>query len=53
LRPDRADGYLRFGKEALEQMYATDVVWWGYTAIIAAIAVFMLYFAGKIRSRGE
>jgi hypothetical protein len=32
-------------------MYATDVVWWGYTIVIAAIAVFMLYFVRKVRSK--
>lgn len=34
-------------------MYATDVVWWSYTAAIVVIALFMLYFAGKVRSRGD
>jgi len=34
-------------------MYATDVVWWGYTIVIAAIAVFLLYFAQKVRSKGD
>lgn len=33
-------------------MYATEVVWWGYTAFIAAMAVFMLAFAWTVRERG-
>lgn len=34
-------------------MYITDVVWWGYTLVVAAIAVFMLVFAAKVREKGE
>ncbi len=34
-------------------MYITDVIWWGYTLVIAAIAVFMLVFAAKVREKGE
>lgn len=34
-------------------MYITDVIWWGYTAVIAAIAVFMIVFALKVRERGD
>ncbi len=34
-------------------MYATDVVWWGYTIVIAGIAVFLLYFTQKVRSKGD
>lgn len=33
-------------------MYATDVIWWGYTAFIACVAVFMLAFAWKVREKG-
>jgi len=33
-------------------MYLTDVVWWGYTLFVAAIALFMLVFAAKIRQKG-
>jgi uncharacterized membrane protein YjfL (UPF0719 family) len=34
-------------------MYITDVVWWGYTAFVIALAVFMLVFAHKVREKGE
>ncbi len=30
-------------------MYATDVIWWSYTAFIAVAALFMLYFAQKVQ----
>lgn len=33
-------------------MYITDVVWWGYTLWVAALAVFILVFAAKIRQKG-
>jgi hypothetical protein len=33
-------------------MYITDIVWWGYTLFVAAIAVFLLVFAVKIRQKG-
>jgi hypothetical protein len=33
-------------------MYATDVIWWGYTIYIVALALFMLYFAAKVRQTG-
>jgi len=33
-------------------MYVQDMVWWGYTAFIAAVAAFMLWFAWKVRARG-
>ncbi len=33
-------------------MYTTDVVWWGYTVFIVALALFMLYFASKVRQKG-
>lgn len=29
-------------------MHITDIIWWTYTAIIAAIALFMLVFAYKV-----
>lgn len=32
-------------------MYATDVIWWGYTAFVVAAAVFMLFFAWKVREK--
>jgi hypothetical protein len=34
-------------------MHITDLVWWGYTAFIAAVALFLLYFAAKVRQKGE
>lgn len=33
-------------------MYVTDVVWWGYTLWVAALAVFVLVFAAKVRQKG-
>ena len=33
-------------------MYITDIVWWSYTAWIAAVAVFLLVFAFKVREKG-
>jgi hypothetical protein len=29
-------------------MYLTDIIWWGYTAIVIALALFMLFFAYKV-----
>lgn len=29
-------------------MYLTDVIWWGYTAVVIALALFMLFFAYKV-----
>lgn len=34
-------------------MYATDVIWWGYTAFIVCVAVFLLFFAWKVQKKGE
>lgn len=34
-------------------MYLTDIVWWGYTAFVAALALFMLFFAYKVREKGD
>ena len=34
-------------------MYLTDIVWWGYTVIVIALALFMLVFAYKVREKGE
>lgn len=34
-------------------MYTTDVIWWGYTIVIAGIALFLLYFAHKVRAKGD
>lgn len=33
-------------------MYITDIVWWSYTAFIAAVALFMLFFAAQVRRKG-
>lgn len=33
-------------------MYITDVVWWGYTIFLAAVALFMIYFFLKVRQKG-
>lgn len=33
-------------------MYATDIIWWGYTVFIVAVALFMLGFAWKVRQKG-
>ncbi len=34
-------------------MYLTDIVWWAYTAFVAALALFMLVFAYKVREKGD
>ena len=34
-------------------MYLTDVVWWGYTAFVVGLTIFMLTFAHKVREKGE
>lgn len=33
-------------------MYVTDVIWWSYTAFLAAAALFIVYFALKVRQKG-
>ena len=33
-------------------MYITDIVWWGYTIFVIALAVFMFVFAAKVREKG-
>lgn len=33
-------------------MYITDLVWWGYTAFIVLVALFLLYFASKVGQKG-
>jgi len=33
-------------------MYITDVVWWAYTAFLVLVALFMLFFAAKVRQKG-
>ncbi len=34
-------------------MHITDIVWWGYTAWILAVALFLLIFAHKVREKGD
>jgi len=34
-------------------MYLTDIVWWAYTAYVVALVLFMLFFAAKVREKGE
>jgi hypothetical protein len=34
-------------------MYLTDIVWWGYTVWIVAVALFLLVFAAKVREKGD
>lgn len=34
-------------------MYITDVIWWLYTLFAAMVAVFMIYFALKVRQKGD
>lgn len=33
-------------------MYTSDVIWWSYTAFVLLIALFMLWFAWKVRQKG-
>jgi hypothetical protein len=35
------------------RMYITEIVWWGYTAFVVVLAVFMLVFAAKVREKGD
>jgi hypothetical protein len=34
-------------------MYLTDILWWGYTVMVVALALFMLLFAHKVREKGD
>lgn len=34
-------------------MYLTDIIWWGYTVIVVALALFMFVFAYKVSGKGE
>jgi hypothetical protein len=34
-------------------MYITDWIWWAYTAFVVVLALFMLFFAYKVREKGE
>jgi hypothetical protein len=45
------DEGVTFKEEA--NMYLTDIVWWGYTAFVVALALFMLFFAYKVGEKGE
>lgn len=33
-------------------MYVTDIIWWGYSAYVLGLAIFMLVFAVKVRQKG-
>lgn len=34
-------------------MYLTDLIWWGYTAFVVVLALFMLFFAYKVTEKGD
>lgn len=34
-------------------MYLTDIIWWGYTAFVVVLALFMLFFAYKVTEKGD
>jgi len=34
-------------------MYITDVIWWGYTLLLIAVALFMIVFVLKVREKGD
>lgn len=34
-------------------MLITDIVWWGYTAFVVALGLFMLFFAYRVRDKGD
>jgi hypothetical protein len=40
------------GKEEVT-MQLTDIIWWGYTAFVVVLALFMLFFAYKVTEKGE
>ncbi len=33
-------------------MDTVDVVWWGYTIYVVAVALFMLYFTSRVTKKG-
>jgi hypothetical protein len=35
------------------RMYLTDIIWWGYTAFVVVLALFMLFFAYKVTEKGD
>jgi hypothetical protein len=39
-------------KEEVE-MHLPDIVWWGYTLFVIALALFMVFFAHKVTHKGE
>jgi hypothetical protein len=34
-------------------MDTVDVIWWGYTIYVILLALFMLFFAWKVRRKGD
>jgi hypothetical protein len=34
-------------------MYLTEIIWWGYTAFVVVLALFMLFFAYKVTEKGD
>jgi hypothetical protein len=34
-------------------MHITDLIWWGYTAFVVVLALFMLVFAHKVSEKEE
>ncbi len=34
-------------------MHLTDIIWWGYTAFVVVLALFMLVFAYKVTEKGD
>jgi hypothetical protein len=35
------------------KMYLTAIIWWGYTAFVVVLALFMLFFAYKVTEKGD
>lgn len=54
--PAKESAVLRIHEEVpkLEEvpMHMTDVVWWSYTAFVVLVALFLLWFAFKVRAKG-
>jgi hypothetical protein len=34
-------------------MYLTDIVWWGYSIFVVALALFMLFFGFRVSKEDE
>lgn len=34
-------------------VHITDIIWWGYTAFLVALTLFMLLFADTVREKGD